>query len=194
MVHVALLLLMLEAAKREPRFHYQPEAQHHKSPAIHKPGGRLPHLTGEHPPRIRAPGRRSARPSLTLSGGSPPIIGAMRKAHSPSMLAASDKGVGGVLVANLNRPGANVTGIASLATELTAKQLQLLHELIANAAAFGVVADTFRVSSCPIGSPIRNPVCRPAESGGDSDCSNPPRRSRRKPSPPSPPRFCARSV
>jgi ABC-type uncharacterized transport system substrate-binding protein len=85
------------------------------------------------------------------------------------MLAASDKGVGGVLVANLNRPGANVTGIASFATELTAKQLQLLHELIANAAAFGVVADTFRVSSCPIGSPIRNPVCRPAESDGDSD-------------------------
>ena len=55
------------------------------------------------------------------------------------------------------------------AAELTAKQLQLLHELIANAAAFGVVADTFQVSSCPIGSPIRNPVCRPAESDGDSD-------------------------
>jgi hypothetical protein len=126
-------------------------------------------LTGEHRPRICGQGRRSARPSLTLSGGSPPIIGALRKAHSPSMLAASDKGVGGVLVANLNRPGANVTGIANLAAELTAKQLQLLHELIANAAAFGVVADTFQVSSCPIGSPIRNPVCRPAESDGDSD-------------------------
>src|SRR5262249_32500400 len=38
-----------------------------------------------------------------------------------------------------------------------------------NAAAFGVVADTFQVSSCPIGSPIRNPVCRPVESDGDSD-------------------------
>jgi hypothetical protein len=106
---------------------------------------------------------------LTLSGGSPPIIGALRKAHSPSTLAASDKGLGGVLVANLNRPGANVTGFANLAAELTAKQLQLLHELIANAAAFRVVADTFQVSSCPIGSPIRNPVCRPAESDGDSD-------------------------
>jgi hypothetical protein len=30
---------MLEAAQREPRFHHQPEAQHPKSPAIHKPGG-----------------------------------------------------------------------------------------------------------------------------------------------------------
>ena len=114
--------------------------------------------------------KRSAPPPLTLSGGSPPIIGALRKAHSPSMSAASDKCVGGgVLVANLNRPGANVTGIANLAAELTAKQLQLFHDLIANAAALGVVADTFQVSSCPIGSPIRNPVCRPAESDGDSD-------------------------
>jgi putative tryptophan/tyrosine transport system substrate-binding protein len=40
------------------------------------------------------------------------------------------------LVANLNRPRANVIGIAILAAELTAKQLRLLHELMANAAAF----------------------------------------------------------
>ena len=52
-------------------------------------------------------------PQMTQSGGSPLIIGALRKAHSPSMLAASDKGVGGVLVANLNRSAANVSGVAS---------------------------------------------------------------------------------
>jgi putative tryptophan/tyrosine transport system substrate-binding protein len=45
------------------------------------------------------------------------------------------------LVASLNRPGANVTGIAYLAAELVPKQLQLLHELIPNAALFGVLAD-----------------------------------------------------
>jgi len=49
------------------------------------------------------------------------------------------------------------------------KQSQLLHELITNAAACGIVANTFQVSSCPIGSPIKNPACRPAESDGDSD-------------------------
>ena len=45
------------------------------------------------------------------------------------------------LGASLNRPGANVTGSASLAGELAPKQLQLLRELMPNAAVFGVLAD-----------------------------------------------------
>jgi putative tryptophan/tyrosine transport system substrate-binding protein len=45
------------------------------------------------------------------------------------------------LVASLNRPGANLTGAAILAGELTAKRLQLLHDLVPNAALFGVLAD-----------------------------------------------------
>jgi putative tryptophan/tyrosine transport system substrate-binding protein len=45
------------------------------------------------------------------------------------------------LVASLNRPGANVTGIANLATELAPKRLQLVHDLIPNAARFGVLED-----------------------------------------------------
>jgi putative ABC transport system substrate-binding protein len=46
------------------------------------------------------------------------------------------------LVASLNRPGANVTGIANLAGELAPKQLQLLRELTPSAAVFGVLADS----------------------------------------------------
>src|SRR4029077_16158152 len=45
------------------------------------------------------------------------------------------------LVASLNRPGANVTGSAILTAELGPKRLQLLHQLIPNAAALGVLAD-----------------------------------------------------
>jgi putative ABC transport system substrate-binding protein len=45
------------------------------------------------------------------------------------------------LVASLNRPGANLTGTANLAGELAPKRLQLLRDLIPNAAVFGVVAD-----------------------------------------------------
>jgi putative ABC transport system substrate-binding protein len=43
------------------------------------------------------------------------------------------------LVASL--PGANLTGAANLAGELGPKRLQLLHDLIPNAAVFGVLAD-----------------------------------------------------
>jgi putative tryptophan/tyrosine transport system substrate-binding protein len=45
------------------------------------------------------------------------------------------------LVASLNRPGANVTGTAVLTGELMPKRLQLVHDLIPNAARFGVLED-----------------------------------------------------
>jgi putative ABC transport system substrate-binding protein len=44
-------------------------------------------------------------------------------------------------VASLNRPGANLTGNTILAAELAPKQLQLLREVVPNAAVFGVLAD-----------------------------------------------------
>jgi putative ABC transport system substrate-binding protein len=45
------------------------------------------------------------------------------------------------LVASLNRPGANLTGSSVLLGELAPKRLQLLRELIPNAAVFGLLAD-----------------------------------------------------
>jgi putative ABC transport system substrate-binding protein len=45
------------------------------------------------------------------------------------------------LVASLNRPGGNVTGHAYLTVELTPKLLQLLREVLPNAARFGVLVD-----------------------------------------------------
>jgi putative ABC transport system substrate-binding protein len=51
------------------------------------------------------------------------------------------------LVASLDRPGANLTGIALLEGETVAKRLQLLRELIPNAARFGVLADPASVNT-----------------------------------------------
>jgi putative ABC transport system substrate-binding protein len=45
------------------------------------------------------------------------------------------------LVASLNRPGANVTGSAVLDAELGPKKLQLLHGVVPNAGAFGILTD-----------------------------------------------------
>jgi putative ABC transport system substrate-binding protein len=59
----------------------------------------------------------------------------------PIVFAVATDPVAVGLVASLNRPGANVTGSASLEAELGPKRLQLLRELIPNAAVFGVLVD-----------------------------------------------------
>jgi putative tryptophan/tyrosine transport system substrate-binding protein len=45
------------------------------------------------------------------------------------------------LVASLNRPGSNMTGMAVLSTELTGKQLGLLHEMAPLTTTFGYLSD-----------------------------------------------------
>jgi putative tryptophan/tyrosine transport system substrate-binding protein len=59
----------------------------------------------------------------------------------PIVFASAGDPVAMGLVASLNRPGANVTGSAALASELAPKQLQLLRELMPKAASFAVLAD-----------------------------------------------------
>src|SRR3954464_9029393 len=45
------------------------------------------------------------------------------------------------LVASLNRPGGNVTGIAQLATEVAPKRLQLLYEMVPTAKVIALLVD-----------------------------------------------------
>jgi putative ABC transport system substrate-binding protein len=59
----------------------------------------------------------------------------------PIIFATGEDPVAAGLVASLNRPGANLTGNAYLSAELAPKKMQLLRELIPNAAVFGVLVD-----------------------------------------------------
>jgi putative ABC transport system substrate-binding protein len=72
------------------------------------------------------------------------LVAAAAKAATtiiPIVFAAGGDPVAGGLVASLNRPGANLTGHVGLTGELAPKRLQLLRELIPNAARFAVLAD-----------------------------------------------------
>jgi putative ABC transport system substrate-binding protein len=72
------------------------------------------------PAAVRAKGATTTIPIVFVTGTDPVAVG---------------------LVASLNRPGANLTGIVTLSSEVASKQLQLLRELIPNAPTFGVLAD-----------------------------------------------------
>jgi putative tryptophan/tyrosine transport system substrate-binding protein len=82
------------------------------------------------------------RVAVLVAAGTPAALAAKAATTTiPIVFSAGGDPVALGLVASLNRPGANVTGIAALVTELSPKQLQLLRELIPNAAVFGVLVD-----------------------------------------------------
>ena len=59
----------------------------------------------------------------------------------PIAFSAGGDPIASGLVASLNRPGGNLTGSVLLSAELVPKRLQLLRELIPNAARFSVLLD-----------------------------------------------------
>ena len=82
------------------------------------------------------------RVAVILASGTPATLAAeAATATIPIVFSTAGDPVTSGLVASLNRPGANVTGIANLAVELAPKQLQLLRDLIPNAAVVGFLAD-----------------------------------------------------
>jgi len=59
----------------------------------------------------------------------------------PIVFTSGSDAVKGGLVASLNRPGGNVTGVSLLGMALDAKRLQLLHELVPRASTIGIIGN-----------------------------------------------------
>jgi putative ABC transport system substrate-binding protein len=82
------------------------------------------------------------RVALILASGTAATLAAKAATMTvPIVFAIGSDPVALGLVASLNRPGANVTGIANLEGELAPKRLQLLRQVKPDATRFGVLVD-----------------------------------------------------
>ena len=68
----------------------------------------------------------------------------------PIVMAVSNDPVGTGLVASLNRPGGNITGLSILTGELVSKWLQLLTEIVPGLARVAVLSNPLNPSSAPL--------------------------------------------
>jgi putative ABC transport system substrate-binding protein len=77
--------------------------------------------TGSNGPALAAKAATTAIPIVFVSGGSDPVRDG--------------------LVASINRPSGNVTGVSIINTALLAKRFEMLHQLVPNAATIGVLVN-----------------------------------------------------
>jgi putative ABC transport system substrate-binding protein len=85
-------------------------------------------------------------PAVIISAGGPTPTLAMKAATNtiPIVFAPLPDPVRSGLVASMNRPGGNITGIAALTIELDPKRLELLHELAPRDGPLGVLVNPSR--------------------------------------------------
>jgi putative tryptophan/tyrosine transport system substrate-binding protein len=92
----------------------------------------------------------AARPVTAIVAPAPPAAAAAQRATLtiPIIALADDMQASG-LVASIARPGANTTGVSIFASELDAKRLELLAELVPAARRIAVLTDSKTSSSMP---------------------------------------------
>jgi putative tryptophan/tyrosine transport system substrate-binding protein len=95
--------------------------------------------------------------AVIVTGGTPPAFAA--KAATSTIPIVINVGIDPVqagLIASLNRPGGNVTGIAILTAELAAKRVELLHELLRTSTAVATLVNPTSPITEPDVKSVRN--------------------------------------
>jgi putative ABC transport system substrate-binding protein len=88
------------------------------------------------------------RPVAVIAGMGTPSAAAAKATTSkiPIVFQSAADPVTAQLVASLNRPGGNITGVTSLNSELAPKRLGLLHNMLPKATRIGILVNTANVS------------------------------------------------
>ena len=75
---------------------------------------------------------------FTTFGTVPPIAAKRATATIPVVMSASGDPIGAGIVANLAKPGGNVTGVSTLTLELEGKRVELLKDLLPAISSVGI--------------------------------------------------------
>src|SRR5205823_1124366 len=81
--------------------------------------------------------RRQVSVIVAMAGNGPAQAAKAATANIPIVFVSGGDPVSGGLVASINRPGGNVTGVSFLVNQLATKSIQLLHELVPKAGVIG---------------------------------------------------------
>ena len=119
--------------------------------------------------------RRQVDVIITIGGDPPALAAKAATATIPIVVIASDP-VRNALVANLHRPGGNITGASPFVDDLGPKRLELVRELRPNAAMIAMLvnpniatveADDIQVAARNVGQFVFAEVGLPTVSGGN---------------------------